>query len=227
MLLELARILKDGPSPKRTILFASFSGEEQNLLGSTWYVRHPTRPLANTVAMINVDHVGLGNGKLTVGVANMSKNVAALAAKQGRAIRGRQTVWVLSRGRSCAVCRSRHSHGGGGHGRSPSSLSSVLRQPHDHPTRQAQYCRTLRPGADPTPRQCPVTIASHGFSRRQNKGSRSIKAAAEGLKLTRCEVAKPVGITRSKKSSGSRCSCIMSPGSSACATVCVHSPLRG
>ena len=82
VLLELARILKNGPSPKRTILFASFSGEEQNLLGSTWYVRHPTRPLANTVAMINVDHVGLGNGKLTVGVANMSKDVAALAAKQ-------------------------------------------------------------------------------------------------------------------------------------------------
>jgi len=82
VLLELAHILKNGPSPKRTILFASFSGEEQNLLGSTWYVRHPARPLANTVAMINVDHVGLGNGTLTVGVANMSKDVAALAAKQ-------------------------------------------------------------------------------------------------------------------------------------------------
>ena len=82
VLLELARILKNGPSPKRTILFASFSGEEQNLLGSTWYVQHPARALANTVAMINVDHVGLGNGKLTVGVAKMSQDVAALAAKQ-------------------------------------------------------------------------------------------------------------------------------------------------
>lgn len=82
VLLELARVLKNGPSPKRTILFASFSGEEQNLLGSTWYVRHPTHPLANTVAMINVDHVGVGNGTLTVGVANMSKEVAARAAKQ-------------------------------------------------------------------------------------------------------------------------------------------------
>lgn len=82
VLLELARLLKNGPSPKRTILFASFSGEEQNLLGSTWYVRHPTHPLGNTVAMINVDHVGFGNGKLTVGVANMSKDVATRAAKQ-------------------------------------------------------------------------------------------------------------------------------------------------
>lgn len=82
VLLELARLLKNAPPPKRTILFASFSGEEQNLLGSTWYVRHPARPLVNTVAMINVDHVGLGNGTLTVGVANMSKDVAALAAEQ-------------------------------------------------------------------------------------------------------------------------------------------------
>lgn len=82
VLLELARILKNGPSPKRTVLFASFSGEEQNLLGSTWYVRHPTHPLANTVAMINVDHVGSGNGELTVGVTNTSKEVAARAAEQ-------------------------------------------------------------------------------------------------------------------------------------------------
>ncbi len=82
VLLELARILKNDPSPKRTILFASFSGEEQNLLGATWYVRHPTHPLANTVAMINVDHVGSGNGELTVGVTNMSKEVAARAAEQ-------------------------------------------------------------------------------------------------------------------------------------------------
>ena len=81
VLLELARIVKNGPSPKRTILFASFSGEEQNLLGSTWYVQHPTYPLAKTVAMINVDHVGLGNGELTVGVSNMSKDVAKRAAE--------------------------------------------------------------------------------------------------------------------------------------------------
>ena len=84
VLLEIARMLKYGPPPKRTILFASFSGEEQNLLGSTWYVQHPTHPLANTVAMINVDHVGLGNGTLTVGVANISKDVAARAAEQAR-----------------------------------------------------------------------------------------------------------------------------------------------
>ena len=81
LLLELARILKQGKPPKRTILFVSFSGEEQNLLGSTHYVEHPLRPLKNTVAMINVDHVGVGNGGLTVGVSNMPKEVAAHAAE--------------------------------------------------------------------------------------------------------------------------------------------------
>jgi len=82
LLLELARVLMKGQAPKRTILFASFSGEEQNLLGSSWYVQHPTRSLNKTVAMINVDHVGIGNGQLTVGVSKMPKDVAQLAAEK-------------------------------------------------------------------------------------------------------------------------------------------------
>jgi len=82
VLLELARILKHGEPPKRTILFASFSGEEQNMLGSTWYVHHPQIPLTQTVAMINVDHVGIGNGNLTVGVTNMPKERAIGTAKR-------------------------------------------------------------------------------------------------------------------------------------------------
>ncbi len=82
LLLELARILKKGDPPKRTILFASFSGEEQNLLGSSRYVDHPMRQLNKTVAMINVDHVGIGNGQLTVGVSKMPKDVAQLAAEK-------------------------------------------------------------------------------------------------------------------------------------------------
>jgi Peptidase family M28 len=82
LLLELARLLSKGPPPSRTVLFASFSGEEQNLLGSNFYVQHPTRSLKNTVAMINVDHVGIGNGNLTVGVSKMPKDVAKRAAKK-------------------------------------------------------------------------------------------------------------------------------------------------
>ena len=82
LLLEIARVLMKGQAPKRTILFASFSGEEQNLLGSSWYVQHSTRSLNKTVAMINVDHMGIGNGQLTVGVSKMPKDVAQLAAEK-------------------------------------------------------------------------------------------------------------------------------------------------
>lgn len=44
--------------PKRGILFLTFFGEERGLLGSSYYIRHPLRPLANTVAGINLELLG-------------------------------------------------------------------------------------------------------------------------------------------------------------------------
>ncbi|MGI8836799.1 MAG: M20/M25/M40 family metallo-hydrolase [Pyrinomonadaceae bacterium] len=69
-LLELARIFAsaEGPRPRRTIVFIAFSGEEEGLLGSNYYVNHPLKPLENTVAMINMDMIGrMKNNKLVVG----------------------------------------------------------------------------------------------------------------------------------------------------------------
>jgi len=69
-LLELARIFasSQSPRPRRTIVFIAFSGEEEGLLGSSYYVNHPLRPLENTVAMINMDMIGrMKNNKLIVG----------------------------------------------------------------------------------------------------------------------------------------------------------------
>jgi hypothetical protein len=57
-LLELARMFSTGPKPRRTIVFIAFSGEEEGLIGSNYYVNHPIVPLANTVAMINLDMIG-------------------------------------------------------------------------------------------------------------------------------------------------------------------------
>jgi hypothetical protein len=58
-MLELARIFSAQPvAPKRTIVFIAFSGEEEGLLGSNYYVNHPVMPLAQTVAMINMDMIG-------------------------------------------------------------------------------------------------------------------------------------------------------------------------
>jgi hypothetical protein len=54
----LGRMAKDGVHPRRTAVMVFFSGEEVGLLGSKHYVERPVRPLADTVAMINLDMVG-------------------------------------------------------------------------------------------------------------------------------------------------------------------------
>ena len=67
-IIELARRFAKEKDNKRTIIFIAFSGEEEGLLGSKYYVEHPVFPLENTVAMINLDMVGrLKDNKLTIG----------------------------------------------------------------------------------------------------------------------------------------------------------------
>ena len=79
-LLEIARRLKERRAPNaRTIVFVTFSGEELGLLGSTYYVKHPARPLNATYAMLNLDMVGrLGDRKLTAFGAESAKEFPAL-----------------------------------------------------------------------------------------------------------------------------------------------------
>ena len=55
--IELARMLSS-QKLKRTVVFIAFSGEEEGLIGSSYYVNHPIVPLQNTVAMINMDMIG-------------------------------------------------------------------------------------------------------------------------------------------------------------------------
>ncbi|HKY27155.1 MAG TPA: M20/M25/M40 family metallo-hydrolase [Pyrinomonadaceae bacterium] len=68
-ILELARFLTSQKTkPRRSIVFIAFGGEEEGLLGSNYYVNHPVVPIANTVAMINLDMVGrLKNKNLIIG----------------------------------------------------------------------------------------------------------------------------------------------------------------
>lgn len=44
--------------PKRSIVFMTFFGEEEDGLGSHYYTRHPLFPLAKTVADLNLEQVG-------------------------------------------------------------------------------------------------------------------------------------------------------------------------
>ena len=60
-LLEVGRALGSLPPelrPRRSVLFLHVSGEEKGLLGSEWWVDHPTRPIGSVVANINMDMVG-------------------------------------------------------------------------------------------------------------------------------------------------------------------------
>ncbi|MEQ8785784.1 MAG: M20/M25/M40 family metallo-hydrolase [Pirellulaceae bacterium] len=58
-LLEVIEAFSQLPEPpKRTVLFAFWDGEEKGLLGSEYWVGHPTVPLTNVGAAINLDMIG-------------------------------------------------------------------------------------------------------------------------------------------------------------------------
>ncbi|MET0624641.1 MAG: M20/M25/M40 family metallo-hydrolase [Pyrinomonadaceae bacterium] len=58
-LLELARLFSREPElMRRTVVFVAFGGEEEGLIGSSYYVQNPARPLAQTVTMLNMDMIG-------------------------------------------------------------------------------------------------------------------------------------------------------------------------
>jgi hypothetical protein len=66
-LLEVAEAFaRMGVRPRRSIVFLHVSGEEKGLLGSAWYAEHPTVPLAQTVANVNVDMIGRNDPGMVV-----------------------------------------------------------------------------------------------------------------------------------------------------------------
>ena len=55
-ILEIAEAFsKQTPAPDRSVVFLAVTLEESGLLGSNYYVAHPSVPLANTVGVINLD----------------------------------------------------------------------------------------------------------------------------------------------------------------------------
>jgi hypothetical protein len=68
-LLELARVFSAQHGElRRGLLFAAFAGEEIGLLGSSEWVKAPTLPLGDAVAMINMDMIGrVSKSKLYIG----------------------------------------------------------------------------------------------------------------------------------------------------------------
>jgi Zn-dependent M28 family amino/carboxypeptidase len=92
-LMEIAKgFTQVQPQPKRSILFAMVTAEEQGLLGSQYYSVTPSYPLAKTVANINMDGVNQwGRTKdITVvgfGASDLDDYLRDAAAEQGRTLR--------------------------------------------------------------------------------------------------------------------------------------------
>jgi hypothetical protein len=82
--LELAHWFSREPKHKRGILFLTFAGEELGLLGSSYYVNHPVLPVADAVAMINMDMIGrIRDNKIYVGGVGTGSTFAALIKQVG------------------------------------------------------------------------------------------------------------------------------------------------
>jgi Zn-dependent M28 family amino/carboxypeptidase len=91
-LLEIARAFATAtPRPRRSILFAFVTGEEQGLLGSTGYAERPLYPLAKTVAVLNLDGLNV-HGRthdLTIvglGLSSLDEILLRAAARQHRVL---------------------------------------------------------------------------------------------------------------------------------------------
>ena len=80
VMLEIARLWQaQGFRPARGVLFAAWDDEEQMMVGSRYYVRHPVYPLDHTVAMLNLDMVGVGEKLYIAGRGAMAAQLQASA----------------------------------------------------------------------------------------------------------------------------------------------------
>ena len=67
----LAKALKKLENPlKRSVLFVSFGAEEQGVVGSEYFVDHPTVPLEKIVCLLNMDGVAVGDKLSALGGKN-------------------------------------------------------------------------------------------------------------------------------------------------------------
>tara|TARA_R110002033_G_scaffold45578_9_gene89381 strand:- start:31435 stop:32973 length:1539 start_codon:yes stop_codon:yes gene_type:complete len=90
-LMEIARNLKVGSPPDRTVVFAAWTGEESGLLGSEAYAQDPIYPLDTTVANLTLDILQTAGPARDViqvgeGQSDLEEMMAETAATQGRTV---------------------------------------------------------------------------------------------------------------------------------------------
>jgi hypothetical protein len=101
-LIEIAKALAADPHPRRSVLFLALFGEEEGLLGSGYYVRHPLIPLSRTVADINLEQLGRTDtsdgpelarfGFTGASYSNLPQMVAAAAKTEGTTVFRKETA---------------------------------------------------------------------------------------------------------------------------------------
>ena len=74
----------------RSLVFVAFAGEERGLLGSAHYAANPALPIANTIAMLNLDMVGRAKGQVDVSGLEASPSLEHDLREAGRAVTGLQ-----------------------------------------------------------------------------------------------------------------------------------------
>src|SRR4029453_14207732 len=57
-LMALARAFAGGPRPRRSLLFVWHTGEEVGRYGSLYFADHPTVPIKQIIAQLNIDMIG-------------------------------------------------------------------------------------------------------------------------------------------------------------------------
>jgi Zn-dependent M28 family amino/carboxypeptidase len=96
---------RSGFRPRHTILFVGFGAEEVGLVGSTYYVEHPARPLAQLSAMVNLDMLGRPRFYDYKAMA-LAKAVAGIADGPGLGLFAGGSSELMAIGR-CAVVASK------------------------------------------------------------------------------------------------------------------------
>jgi len=96
-ILEIAAAMAAQPPPQRSVIFMATTLEEAGLLGSHYYIQHPTFPLNKIAAAINIDAMsvyGRARDVMVIGLGNtdMEEILEALAAKQGRYLREEEAL---------------------------------------------------------------------------------------------------------------------------------------
>ena len=90
-ILEIAEKFAGSPPPKRSVLFLAVTLEESGLLGSKYYVAHPSVPMAKTVAVVNLDAMrafGKSRDMAVTGFGNseLEDILKGIAGEQGRVL---------------------------------------------------------------------------------------------------------------------------------------------